>query len=66
MRLTVDSQGDILLEKVFSGVSFKTAAGETLAVCMRDAGFEVNYQGRWWSLQNGSVQPLHVVEATAP
>ena len=58
MKLRVDENGEILLEEVFSGVGFKTHKGEFLGVCMRDSGFEVNYEGTWYSLQGGEVTPM--------
>lgn len=41
----------VLIEEAFLGMSFRSAAGETLHVCMRDNGFELTYapdvRSRW-------------------
>jgi hypothetical protein len=45
MKISVAGDRSILLEEVFSGVGFKTKDGEEFGICMRDTGYEFNYNG---------------------
>ena len=56
MKITVGKNREIQLEEVYSGVLLKTNSGEELGICMRDSGFEFNYQGTWYSAQNGVIK----------
>jgi hypothetical protein len=58
MKLTTDENGDIVLEEVYSGIGLKTTDGEYMGICMRDSGFEFNYQGVWYEAKNGIVNKL--------
>ena len=60
MKIQVDEDNEILLTEVYSGVGFKTSDGEFLGVCMRDTGFEFNYNGTWYEAKKGVVQKLGV------
>lgn len=53
MKIIADARNELLITECFSGVGFKSPEGETLGVCMRDSGFEINYEGEWYSLQKG-------------
>lgn len=59
MKLTVTEDLGVQLEEVFSGLTLKTASGETMSICMRDTGFEFNYQGKWYFAKEGFVEPFH-------
>ena len=59
MKVTVTEDLGIQLEEVFSGLTLKTASGETMSICMRDSGFEFNYQGEWYFAKEGYVEPFH-------
>lgn len=59
MKLTTDESG-IVLEEVYSGIGLKTRDGEFMGICMRDTGFEFNYQGTWYEAKNGIVRKLNV------
>lgn len=37
MKVTVTEDLGIQLEEVFSGLTLKTASGETMSICMRDS-----------------------------
>lgn len=56
MKISVTSSMDILLEEVYNSVILKTSSNETIAICMRDSGFEFKYQGRWYSAQKGIIE----------
>jgi hypothetical protein len=55
MEVTVNEHGSIQLEEVFNGVTLKTPDGEIMGICMRDSGFEFNYQGEWYFAKQGFV-----------
>jgi hypothetical protein len=58
MKVTTDENGVIQLEEVFSGIALKTRDGEIMGICMRDSGFEFNYQGKWYSAKQGIIKPF--------
>ena len=58
MKVTVTEDLGIQLEEVFSGLTLKTESGETMSICMRDSGFEFNYQGEWYFAKEGFVEPF--------
>ncbi len=59
MKLSVNESGTIQLEEVFNGITLKTSSGEILSICMRDTGFEFNYQGKWYFAKQGFVEPFN-------
>lgn len=59
MKIQVDENNEILLTEVFTGVKFKTNDGEFFNICMRDNGFEFNYNGIWYEAKNGIIQKLN-------
>lgn len=68
MRLDTLEDGTIVLREVFNSVVLETAEGNRLAVCMRDAGFEIGVGDSvtkddytWYSAGNGCVEPLGTV-----
>jgi len=62
MKLDIDKEGDLLLTEVYSGVSLKTDSGECIGICMRDSGFEFNYNGTWYSAQGGTITKMRTQE----
>ena len=58
MKVITNEQGVIQLEEVFSGIILKTPDGEEMSICMRDSGFEFNYQGEWYFAKEGFVEPF--------
>lgn len=59
MKVTVKEDFGIQLEEVFNSLTLKTESGETMLICMRDSGFEFNYQGKWYIAKEGYVEPLN-------
>lgn len=59
MKISVNESGTIQLEEIFNGIILKTANGEVLSICMRDTGFEFNYQGKWYFAKQGFVEPFN-------
>ena len=59
MKISVGENRNMLLEEVFNSIVLKTAGGEEMAICMRDSGFEFQYQGKWYFAKEGCVEPFH-------
>ena len=57
MKIGTDEDG-IVLREVYSGVKLETRDGEYIGICMRDSGFEFNYNGTWYSAQNGTITEM--------
>ena len=60
MKIKVNEENTMQLEEVFNSVVLKTKEGEKLAICMRDSGFEFNYQGKWYFAKEGFVGPFNL------
>lgn len=58
MKIEVDENNEILLTEVYTGVGLKTNDNEYLGICMRDTGFEFNYNGIWYEAKKGVVKKL--------
>ena len=58
MKVTTNEHGIIQLEEVFNGIILKTRDVEIMNICMRDSGFEFNYQGKWYFAKEGFVEPF--------
>ena len=58
MKVTTNEHGIIQLEDVFIGIDLITKDGEKMTICMRDSGFEFNYQGEWYFAKEGFVEPF--------
>lgn len=59
MKFSTSNEGVITLEEVYDGITLKSGKGETFSICMRDSGFEFNYQGKWYFAKEGYVEPFH-------
>ena len=57
MKITT-KDNNIILGEVYSGIGLKTNDNEFMFICMRDEGFEFNYQGTWYEAKNGKVNKL--------
>jgi hypothetical protein len=60
MKISVNEEYTIKLEEVFNSIVFKTSEGEEMVICMRDGGFEFQYQGDWYSAKEGIVEPFNI------
>jgi hypothetical protein len=58
MKVTTNEHGIIQLEDIFIGIDLITKDGEKMIICMRDSGFEFNYQGEWYFAKEGFVEPF--------
>ncbi len=63
MKITTTENGEIQLEEVYNPIVLKTRDGEVMAITMRDTGFELNYQGKWYSAKQGVIEPFDMNEA---
>ena len=51
--------GVLVMEEVYNSILLRTNDGEEMAICMRDSGFEFQYQGKWYFAKEGFVEPFH-------
>lgn len=58
MKIEVDNNRQIVLKEVFNGIMLESDDKETFGICMRDSGFEFNYQGLWYSAKQGAVKQM--------
>jgi len=64
MKIEVDNNRQIVLKEVFNGIILESADKETISICMRDSGFEFNYQGVWYEAKEGVVRKMGESPAT--
>ena len=58
MKLGVLEDRTVEIKEVYNPIKLTTASGEVLFICMRDSGFEFNYEGRIYEAKGGDVRPL--------
>lgn len=58
MKISTTDKGEIVLTEVYSGILLETDNNEFIGICMRDGGFEFNYNGIWYSAKNGIVEQI--------
>jgi hypothetical protein len=59
MKIETNENGEIILKEVYLGVGLESDDKEFFKICMRDTGFEFNYNGDWYEAKQGE---LKVVE----
>lgn len=59
MRVKVNEDKIIQLEEVYNPIALKTSSNEKLIIYMRDSGFEIKYNGEWFSFKNGSFDRMY-------
>lgn len=57
MNITTEG-GVIILEKVYNGITLRTDDGEKLSICMRDSGFEFDYEGKSYRAMEGVLEEV--------
>lgn len=55
LNASADKNGLITIRNVYNSIVFKTNDDEVLALCMRDTGFEFEYQEVWYQAKEGKV-----------
>lgn len=58
MKIEVNDKGDIILKEVYSGIGLETKDGEFIGICMRDSGFEFNYNGVWYEAKDNKITKM--------
>jgi len=58
MEITTNEKGETILKEVYSGVGLETIYGEFMRICMRDSGFEFNYQGKCYEAKKGKIRRM--------
>jgi len=56
MKIEINEHREIVIKDLFLGVNLETASGETLAICMRDSGFEFSYGGKHYSAKEDKLE----------
>ena len=55
MKIEISENSEIVLKEVYNHIMLKTNNGEELYICMRDSGFEINYEGIKYELKLGKI-----------
>lgn len=58
MNISVGEGGVIEVTEVYSGIKLKSNDGEIFGICMRDSGFEFQYNGIWYEAKEGQIKKL--------
>ena len=53
MKITVNEEQQLELRKMFNEITLVTEDGERLSICMRDSGFEFEYEGEKYFAKEG-------------
>ena len=56
MTLLVEQDGTLQLREVYNAIDLKSNEGELFSICMRDSGFEFEYQGTKYEAKDGVLQ----------
>jgi len=54
----IEVGGDVTLKEVYNGVGLVSNIGERFSICMRDSGFEFNYNDIWYEAKEGVLKKL--------
>jgi len=55
MEININDDNEFTLKKVFNPVILETKEKEVFSICMRDGGFEFNYNGVWYEAKENKV-----------
>ena len=64
MKIEVGENREIVLKEVFNGVLLESRDKEQFGICMRDTGFEFQYNGIWYEAKNGILKEMSSHNAT--
>lgn len=56
MKIEVSENRNIILSEVYSPIGLKTNDNETLIIMMRDSGFEIIYENKFFHLKKGEIK----------
>jgi hypothetical protein len=57
MKLETDENGLIVIKEVFNPIKLITSDNEVLVITMRDSGFEIHYENKFYELKQGKIIP---------
>lgn len=60
MKLSLNDKGIMEVEEIFNPIILRTKYGETITICMRDEGFEFEYEGKRYSAKKGVLEPFQI------
>lgn len=64
MKVEVGERGEIILKEIYNGITLESNAGEKITICMRDSGFEIDYEKKKYTAKEGLLYaPLDVIAA---
>ncbi len=66
MKIEIDKDYAIRLKEVYNAIVLESAEKETIAICMRDSGFEVRYMNKMYEFKNGKVPQTELKEDIKP
>lgn len=58
MKIETNEKGEIILKEVYFGVGLESDEKEFFSICMRDTGFEFNYNGEKYEAKKGIIKKL--------
>ena len=58
MKINVNENNVLEITEVYNSILLKTNDNEKMYISMRDSGFEINYEGQWYSLKEGIVKKI--------
>ena len=58
MKINVNESQEIEITEVFNPINLRTPDGEQLTICMRDSGFEFQYEGVKFYAKKGVISKI--------
>jgi len=55
MKIETTINGELQLTEIFDPIILKTKDGSKFNICMRDGGFEINFNGAKYSAQGDTI-----------
>jgi len=66
MKISISEKYEHILEEIYSGILLVTKDKEEFGICMRDTGFEFQYNDIWYEAKNGVIRRLSKSQTTIP
>jgi len=54
MKIETDENGTLTFKEVYNSIILESDDGDKIAICMRDGGFEINYNKTWYEAKEGN------------
>lgn len=65
MKIDTNDKGEFILKEVYSGITLETD-DNTLSICMRDNGFEIIYNNKWYEAKGNAIEQMGVHQNIKP